>query len=211
VPDASHHHQAAQALATHIDHLIAGIRANSEAGLPEDAPGMERASELLGLHKAKLLNGDQPGPIRPLLEALASAFASQGAVESAHALERRWRALRIYTGAAATLRDALTVPAPGLPSGFTRSSMISVSCACCEYTYDEDESNTLLFDSVKDATRAVKDAGWTVLADGRVLCDSDDADHQALRPPPRPAQVPVSDGQLEFTAAVNSALESRSR
>ncbi|WP_392967246.1 hypothetical protein [Streptomyces sp. LN245] len=198
MPDASHRSQAAQALATHIDHLIAGIRANAETGLPEDAPGMERASELLGLHKAKLLNGDQPGPLHPLLEALAAAFASQGAVESAHALERRWRALRLYTGAAATLRDALIVPAPGLPVGFTRSSMISVSCACCGYTYDEDETHTVLFDSIEEATRSVKDVGWTVLEDGRVLCDSDDADHQALMPPPRPEPVPMCDGQQEL-------------
>jgi hypothetical protein len=211
VPDASHHRQAAQALATHIDHLIAGIRANAEAGLPEDAPGMERASELLGLHKAKLLNSDQPGPIRPLLEALASAFAAQGAVESAHALERRWRALRLYTGAAATLRDALTVPAPALPAGFSRSSMVSVSCACCGYTYDEDETHTVLFDSIEEATRAVKDVGWTVLEDGRVLCDPDDADHQALLPPAKPEPIPVSEGQQEFTVAVNSALESRAQ
>jgi hypothetical protein len=198
VPDPSHRNQAAQALATHIDHLIAGIRTNAETGLPEDAPGMERASELLGLHKAKLLNGDQPTPVRPLLEALASAFAEQGAVESAHALERRWRALRLYTGAAATLRDALSVPAPGRPVGFTRLSMISVSCACCGYTYDEDDSEVRLFDSVEDATRAVRDVGWAVLEDGRVLCDSDDADHQALLPPPRPEQVPMCDGQQEL-------------
>jgi hypothetical protein len=198
VPDASHRSQAAQALATQIDHLIAGIRANAETGLPEDAPGMERASELLGLHKAKLLNGDQPTPVRPLIEDLASAFAAQGAVESAHALARRWSSLRLYTGAAATLRDALTVPAPGLPAGFTRGSFISVSCACCGYTYDEDETYTVFFDSIEEATRAVKDIGWTVLEDGRVLCDPDDADHQALLPPPRPEQVPMCDGQQEL-------------
>jgi hypothetical protein len=198
VPDASHRSQAAQALATQIDHLIAGIRANAETGLPEDAPGMERASELLGLHKAKLLNGDQPTPVRPLIEDLASAFAAQGAVESAHALARRWSSLRLYTGAAATLRDALTVPAPMPPSGFVRSSMVSVSCACCGYTYDEAESATDLFDSVEDATQAVKAAGWTVLEDGRVLCDPDDADHQALLPPASSEPVPVSDGQQQI-------------
>jgi hypothetical protein len=198
VPDASHRNQAAQALAAHIDHLIAGIRANAEAGLPEDAPGMERASELLGLHRAKLLNGDQPGPIGPLLEDLASAFADQGAVESAHALERRWRSLRLYTGAAATLRDALSVPAPRRPAGFTRLSMISVSCACCGYTYDEDDSEVRLFDSVEDATRAVRDVGWAVLEDGSVLCDSDDPDHEALLPSLRPEQVLVCDGQQEL-------------
>jgi hypothetical protein len=91
--------------------------------------------------------------------------------------------------------------------------MVSVSCACCQYTYDEDESNTLLFDSVEDARAAVKDAGWTVLEDGRVLCDADDAEHQELRLPPRPepASAPVGEGQMELTAAVNVSLESRSR
>jgi hypothetical protein len=199
VPEASHRSQASQALATHIDHLIAGIRANAETGLPEDAPGMERASELLGLHKAKLLNGDQPGPLRPLLEALAAAFADQGAVESAHALVRRWKALRLYTGVSATLLDALTVPARGLPAGFVRASMVSASCVCCGYTYDEAEESTVLFDSVEDATQAVKDAGWTVLEDGRVLCDID-AEHQEFRTPPGPETVPVCEGQQEIAA-----------
>jgi hypothetical protein len=81
-----------------------------------------------------------------------------------------------------------------LPEGFRRDTVIAVKCAVCAYEYDEDESYTVHFDSVKQATDSVRDAGWTVLSDGRVICQSDDAEHQALLDelmPPEPVmQVP---------------------
>ncbi|MEU4172138.1 hypothetical protein AB0F46_35305 [Streptomyces sp. NPDC026665] len=206
------HDQAAQVLAAHIDHLIVGLRDNAATGFPEDRPGMERATELLGLHRAKLLTGDQAVVLLPLLYSLASGISAQAAVENAHALARRWGMLRAYGGAATELRAALTGRGPLLPAGFTRISMISVSCTCCGYTYDEDEAHTLLFDSDGEATRAVKAAGWTVLAGGRVLCTAEDDDHEQLRTPANSEpSVPVSEGQQELTAAVNNSLASRSR
>ena len=66
----------------------------------------------------------------------------------------------------------------GLPDGFRRDVVVAVQCSVCEYEYDEDESATFYFDSVKRATDAVKDAGWTSLADGRVICGSDDEEHR---------------------------------
>lgn len=192
MPEPATRAQAAIALVTHIDQLIASLRANAEVGLPEDQPGMERATELLGLHKAKLLAGEQAVSLESLLNAVAAAFAARSAVERAYALARQWGVLRAYGDAATKLRAVLAAPPEALPAGFARSSMVSVSCALCEYTYDEDESNTLLFDSIEEATKAVQAAGWTVLDDGRVLCDTDDPEHQALRTPPAPQPAPVS-------------------
>jgi hypothetical protein len=87
-----------------------------------------------------------------------------------------------------------------LPEGFRRDTAIAVKCAVCEYEYDEDESYTVHFESVKQATDSVRDAGWTVLSDGRVICHGDDPEHQALLDalmPPEPVmQVP---GQIALT------------
>jgi hypothetical protein len=87
-----------------------------------------------------------------------------------------------------------------LPEGFRRDTVTAVKCAACEYEYDEDESYTVHFESVELATEAVRDAGWTVLSDGRVICQADDPEHQALidalMPPEPVAQVP---GQIALT------------
>ena len=88
---------------------------------------------------------------------------------------------------------------PELPAGFRHEHVVAARCAVCEYEYDEDESYTVHFDSVKQATDTVRDAGWTALSDGRVLCQNDDPEHQALldalMPPEPVTQVP---GQLEL-------------
>ena len=72
-------------------------------------------------------------------------------------------------------------PAVPLPGGFRSEQLVAVKCATCEYEYDEDESYTCYFNSVEQATTCVRDAGWTVLKDGRVLCPADDEDHAELR------------------------------
>ncbi|MCL6733325.1 PGDYG domain-containing protein [Streptomyces neyagawaensis] len=73
-------------------------------------------------------------------------------------------------------------PAIPLPAGFRSEQLVAVRCAACEYEYDEDESYTCYFNSVEQATTCVRDAGWTVLKDGRVLCTAeDDEDHDELR------------------------------
>ncbi|WP_406365217.1 hypothetical protein [Streptomyces sp. NBC_00645] len=203
--------QAAGVLAEHTHQIGAAIRAHAETVLPEDAPGMERAAELLGLHKTRLLTAEHGGALEPLLSTLTSAFTALVAVEAAHAVARRWAVLRTHGSAATELRDALAGPSAMLPTGFARHSSISVSCVCCEYKHDEDESYTVYFDTLEEATKTVVDAGWTVFEDGSVLCHSDDAEHQELRTPQQPEQVPVCEGQEELTAAVNCALESRSR
>lgn len=86
-----------------------------------------------------------------------------------------------------------------LPDGFRRDTCVAVKCAVCDYEYDEDECYTAHFTSVKQATDTVRDAGWTVLSDGRVLCQSDDDEHQALldalMPPEPTSQVT---GQLDL-------------
>ena len=86
-----------------------------------------------------------------------------------------------------------------LPDGFRRDTVIAVKCAVCEYEYDEDESYIVHFDSVKQASESVRDAGWTALSDGRVICQSDDDEHQALLDalmPPEP--VTQTRGQLDL-------------
>ncbi|MFF7259508.1 hypothetical protein ACFZCL_04330 [Streptomyces sp. NPDC008159] len=72
-------------------------------------------------------------------------------------------------------------PAVPLPAGFRSEQLVAVKCAACEYEYDEDESYTCYFNSVEQATTCVRDAGWTALQDGRVLCPADDEDHAELR------------------------------
>ncbi|WP_314411415.1 hypothetical protein [Streptomyces sp. DSM 40484] len=137
---------------------------------------------------------EKPTPDSP--DTLASADSDRAAIERAHALARQWGMLRAYGGAATELRRALAGPGPHLPAGFVRTSVVTVSCACCQYTHDEDESYTVMYESVEEATQAVKDAGWTVLDDGRVLCDSEDSEHQDLRDAQlRSLQTQVGEGQ----------------
>ncbi|MGW6210980.1 hypothetical protein [Streptomyces sp. NPDC055109] len=199
MPD-PHRAHAVGILAEHTDHITAAIRANAETGLPEDAPGMERAAELLGLHKARLITAEHGGTLEPLLTTLTAATSAQGAVEAAHGVARRWAILRTHGGAAGELRAALDGPTTPLPFGFARHSAVSVSCAHCGYTHDADEDAIMLLDSVEEATKVVVDHGWTVLPDGTVLCHSDDDEHQEIRAAHRRAQELVA-GEGQQTIA----------
>lgn len=71
--------------------------------------------------------------------------------------------------------------ADSLPAGFRSAVVIAVKCAVCEYEFDEDESYTVHFDTVAQAHQVLRDHGWTVLDDGRSVCDSDQPDHNELR------------------------------
>lgn len=73
---------------------------------------------------------------------------------------------------------------------------ITVACDVCNYAYDEDEY-TAHFTGLDEARKALTGTGWTITADRKVFCASDDPDHQAaldaLMPPEPVMQVP---GQL---------------
>lgn len=75
---------------------------------------------------------------------------------------------------------------------------ITVACDVCKYKFDEDEY-TVHFADLAEARKALAGTGWTVTADSKVFCGSDDADHQAaldaLMPPEPVMQVP---GQLDL-------------
>lgn len=68
-----------------------------------------------------------------------------------------------------------------LPDGFTANTCISVQCALCGYFHDEDEGYRVHFDTVEEARSSVVGHDWYALRDGRVLCPSDDHDHEALK------------------------------
>jgi hypothetical protein len=80
-----------------------------------------------------------------------------------------------------TTRDTLAEANPPLPDGFSRETCYVVACASCGYKFDEEEFTTVHFGSVTEATDEVRSVGWTVLTDGRVLCQVPDEDHSALR------------------------------
>ncbi|MEV0015406.1 hypothetical protein [Streptomyces tendae] len=73
---------------------------------------------------------------------------------------------------------------------------VTVACEVCGYTWDEDEY-TAHFADLNEARKALTGTGWTITADRKVFCASDDVDHQAaldaLMPPEPITQVP---GQL---------------
>lgn len=75
---------------------------------------------------------------------------------------------------------------------------ITIACDVCQYVYDEDEY-TAHFTDLDDARKALTGTGWTITADRKVFCASDDTDHQAaldaLMPPEPVMQAP---GQLSL-------------
>ncbi|MGW5429983.1 hypothetical protein ACWET9_22635 [Streptomyces sp. NPDC004059] len=75
---------------------------------------------------------------------------------------------------------------------------ITVACDVCNYAYDEDEY-TAHFDNLTEARKALTGTGWTITADSKAFCASDDMDHQAaldaLMPPEPVMQAP---GQLDL-------------
>ena len=79
----------------------------------------------------------------------------------------------------------------------THHTCITVACSLCKYVYDEDEY-TAHFADLAEARKALRDTGWTI-ADGAVICSSDDPDHRqaiAVLMPPEP--VTQIAGQLGF-------------
>lgn len=75
---------------------------------------------------------------------------------------------------------------------------VTAHCDTCGEEYAPDDYD-VHFDTVPDAQRLTRADGWTVTADGQVLCDARDDEHAALLAalmPPEPfLQVP---GQLGF-------------
>ncbi|MDX3455082.1 hypothetical protein PV396_24595 [Streptomyces sp. ME02-8801-2C] len=99
--------------------------------------------------------------------------------------------------------------AAGLPAGFRTAVVIAVKCAVCEYQFDEDQSYTVHFDTLAEAHQVLRDHGWTVLADGRAVCDSDGPDHDEWRGTSEANARAESDRehhQAEINAAINYAL-----
>ena len=71
-------------------------------------------------------------------------------------------------------------------------SCITVACDVCNYIYDQDEY-TAHFSDLDEARKALTGTGWTITADRKVFCATDDADHQAALDalmPPEPA-IPI--------------------
>jgi hypothetical protein len=63
---------------------------------------------------------------------------------------------------------------------FPTRQMHSVVCDVCDYIYDEDRNGLVVFDSPEEAAQGVLRRNWKRLSDGRVICPSDDAEHQAM-------------------------------
>ncbi|MET9099984.1 hypothetical protein [Streptomyces antibioticus] len=110
-----------------------------------------------------MTTSDWPGTLALLslasLAVGAVLFATAGAMRLVQTIRRRRTAQ----------------PAP-LPAGFTLTACVTASCAACGYTYDEDDCYTVHFADLTEAHKVLHGAGWTVLADGRVLCHTDDLD-----------------------------------
>lgn len=92
----------------------------------------------------------------------------------------RWRLLTDGKDTGVQLYETKTYALRDMPQGFRHVHAVAVRCAVCSYELDEEESYTVFFDSVKQATEGARDVGWTVLADGRVLCSGDDQEHGDL-------------------------------
>ncbi|MEU8469555.1 hypothetical protein AB0F30_16805 [Streptomyces sp. NPDC029006] len=75
---------------------------------------------------------------------------------------------------------------------------ITVACDVCKYVYDEEEY-TAHFSDLADARKALTGTGWTITADRKIFCASDDMNPQtaleALMPPEPVMQAP---GQLDL-------------
>ncbi|PZG93493.1 hypothetical protein C1I97_28620 [Streptomyces sp. NTH33] len=66
------------------------------------------------------------------------------------------------------------------PTRFPTHQMHSVVCDVCDYVYDEDGDGFEVFDSPEAAAQEVLRHHWKCLSDGRVMCPSDDGEHQAV-------------------------------
>ncbi|WP_225811287.1 hypothetical protein [Streptomyces spinosus] len=75
---------------------------------------------------------------------------------------------------------------------------VTVACDVCGYAYDEDEY-TAHFSDLTEARKALAGTGWTITADRKVYCATQDTEHQtaldALMPPEPTVQIP---GQLDL-------------
>lgn len=75
---------------------------------------------------------------------------------------------------------------------------ITLACDVCKYVYDEDEY-VAHFANLDEARKALTETGWTVTADRKIFCATDDTEHQAaldeLMPPEPVMQAP---GQLDL-------------
>ncbi|MEU4170989.1 hypothetical protein AB0F46_29430 [Streptomyces sp. NPDC026665] len=133
-----------------------------------------------------------------LEDALGVVAQRDAAIERARKLATQWAVLRAYGGAARELRAVLDDQEPNvLPTGFRPDTVVAVKCAVCEYEFDEDESYTVHFLSVEHAHQSLRDHGWTILDDGRAVCDHDDAEHLALLPPVDDPSEPVAEEQVD--------------
>ncbi|MFD7409554.1 hypothetical protein ACFV7R_44690 [Streptomyces sp. NPDC059866] len=63
---------------------------------------------------------------------------------------------------------------------FPTRQMHSLVCDACDYVYDEDGDGLVVFDSPEAAAQEVLWHHWKFLSDGRVMCPSDDGEHQAM-------------------------------
>ncbi|MFF8659517.1 hypothetical protein [Streptomyces huasconensis] len=83
----------------------------------------------------------------------------------------------------------------------TDHTCITVACDVCGYKFDEDEY-TAHFTDLQEARSALRGTGWTITADRKVFCATEDDEHQAyidaLMPPEPVTQVP---GQIAIDEA----------
>lgn len=75
---------------------------------------------------------------------------------------------------------------------------LTLACDVCRIDYEPDDY-TVHFRDVAEARDCTLREGWTVTANGKVICGTEDDDHQAamdaLMPPEPVTQIP---GQLGF-------------
>jgi hypothetical protein len=80
----------------------------------------------------------------------------------------------------------------------------SVDCDVCDAPLEDFEDSTMHFVNEQQARESARHYRWTVLSDGRFVCNFDDADHQAamdeLLPPEPVSQVP---GQIAIDGEVS--------
>ncbi|MGW3847152.1 hypothetical protein [Streptomyces fagopyri] len=188
-----------------------------EDALASAAPSLEQL--LTGYHRAEVMFAEEMVPVALARAQHAVQLYAETAIERddarrelgqreaavarAKKLATQWAVLRAYGGATTELRAVLEGQEPNaLPAGFTASTCLTVKCAVCEYEFDEDEDHTIHFVSVEQAHQVLRDHGWTVLDDGRAVCDHDDEQHVALLPPAADApSQPVMTGQHHFGRA----------
>jgi len=82
---------------------------------------------------------------------------------------------------------------------------ITIDCDVCRSAYEPDEY-AVHFRNLAEARDSTRREGWTITADGKVICGSEDDEHlaalDALMPPEPVMQVP---GQLGFDGSEEPA------